>query len=170
MLDVSEAVRHTGVEFPFQAVQAIAPQEIQGEAITFDDAQVSGRVCASADGSIHVTGSLKTCAHARCANCLKAVDQGVTAGFDEIFYLNGDPEDDEIFAYTGQEISLEKLAMSCAVLELPMRFLCREDCPGQEGIDDRDVRVYLCQEELPGQRPFAALQQLLSEQTEDRAD
>ena len=70
-------------------------------------------------------------------------------------------EDDEIFAYEGHEIPLDKLVMSYAVMALPIRFLCREDCPGFEY---RDPDVAPAE---PGiQYPFAGLQQLLENNEE----
>ena len=70
-------------------------------------------------------------------------------------------DDDEIFAYEGHEISLDKLIMSYAVMALPIRFLCREDCPGFEYRDPEAVSSE------PGiQYPFAGLRQLLEKKQE----
>ena len=81
--------------------------------------------------------------------------------FDEVFRRNGDMEDDEIFAYQGHEVFLDKLVMSYAVMALPIRFLCREDCPGFEYRDPEAVPSE------PGvQYPFAGLQQLLQDNEE----
>ena len=85
--------------------------------------------------------------------------------FHETFQRNGDPSDDEIFAYEGYRVEFDKLAMSYAVLALPIRFLCKEDCPGLGETHPVDVDFSLCQKELPGQHPFAALQQLLAQIT-----
>ena len=62
---------------------------------------------------------------------------------------------------------LEKLAMSYAVMHLPMRFLCKPDCQGYvQYLDEEDPDT--CQKELTGQHPFAALQQLLSQSGADQ--
>ena len=61
----------------------------------------------------------------------------------------------------GYEVSLDKLVMSYAVMALPIRFLCREDCPGFEYRDPDAVH------DEPGiQYPFAGLQQLLDNNEE----
>ena len=80
----------------------------------------------------------------------------------EEFIRNGDPEDDEIFAYEGHRLSLDKLVMSYAVMALPIRFLCREDCPGFEEYLDRTESP----EESGIQHPFAGLRQLLDQMEE----
>ena len=161
-LDVSQALKNPGQEYLFHGEQASASQEIGGDIVTFDDATLEGTYFASEDGSVLVDGKLKTVAHAHCANCLEPASADIQATFRETFLRNGDPEDDENFAYTGFSIGFEKLAMSYAVLALPMRFLCREDCPGLVGFADNDF----CQKELQNEHPFAALQQLLTKDEE----
>ncbi len=162
-LDVSRALKQPGESYPLDVEQAIAPQEIGGEIVRFDPAKLQGSYMALEDGRIAVRCTLTVTAHARCANCLAPARADVREAVEELFQLGGDPEDSEIFTYTGQEVDLERLAMSYAVLGLPMRFLCEADCGKAPEFRDADVDVCLCQKELPGQRPFAALKQLLDE-------
>ena len=160
-LDVSTALSHPGQEYVFHGLQAIADQEIYGDTVRVDECVVSGTFLADDEGNVSVKGQLRSVAHAPCANCLEEAHAEIFNDFDEIFIRNGDMEDDEIFAYTGHEVSLEKLIMSYAVMALPIRFLCREDCPGFE-YEDPDVAP-----EEPGiQYPFAGLQQLLDHKEE----
>ena len=160
-LDVSDALAHPGQEYRFSGTQAIADQEITGDIVRMDECTVSGSFLADEDGNIAVRGKLRTIAHAPCANCLEDAQAEVGNEFDEVFQRGGDPEDDEIFAYEGHEIPLDKLVMSYAVMALPIRFLCREDCPGFEYRDPDAVRAE------PGiQYPFAGLQQLLDNNEE----
>lgn len=166
-LDVSTAIRTPGQEYAFQGQQAIAPVDIYGDIVSFDDAEVKGIFQAMEDGSVTVDGTIRTVAHARCANCLAPASAIVENSFRETFIHNGDPEDDEQYAYGGCLVDLEKLATDFTVLALPMRFLCREDCAGMTAYADADPDVCLCQseDELHTQRPFAALQQLLDEKS-----
>ena len=160
-LDVSDALAHPGQEYRFSGTQAIADQEIAGDTVRMDECPVEGIFMADEDGNIAVKGKLRTVAHAPCANCLEEAQAEVENDYDEVFQRNGDPEDDEIFAYEGHEVSLDKLVMSYAVMALPIRFLCREDCPGFEYRDPDEVR------REPGiQFPFAGLQQMLDNNEE----
>ena len=155
-LDVSDALAHPGQEYRFSGTQAIADQIITGDTVHIDECAVEGVFLADEEGNIAVKGKLSTIAHAPCANCLEEAEAEIRNDFDEVFRRGGDPEDDEIFAYDGHEVYLDKLVMSYAVMALPIRFLCREDCPGFE-YRDPDVAP-----EEPGiQYPFAGLQQLL---------
>ena len=160
-LDVSDALSHPGQEYRFSGTQAIAEQEISGDRVRLDDCEMEGAFMADEDGNIAVRGKLRTVTHARCANCLAEAQSEIENEFDEVFQRNGDPEDDEIFAYEGHEVSLDKLVMSYAVMALPIRFLCREDCPGFE-YRDPDAEP-----SEPGiQFPFAGLRQLLDNNEE----
>ena len=160
-LDVSDALAHPGQEYLFSGSQAIADQEIGGDLVRLDECIVEGRFMADEEGNVSLKGQLRTIAHARCAKCLGEAQAPVENAFDETFLRGGDPEDDEIFAYDGQEISLDKLVMSYAVMALPIRFLCREDCPG---LAYRDPDVAPAE---PGiQYPFAGLRQLLENNEE----
>ena len=128
-----------GQEYRFSGLQAIADQEIGGDTVRIDDCAIEGGFLSDEDGNISVKGKLRTVAHAPCANCLEDAQAEIENEFDEVFRRNGDMEDDEIFAYQGHEIFLDKLVMSYAVMALPIRFLCREDCPGFEYRDPEAV-------------------------------
>ena len=160
-LDVSRALAQPGQEFPFSGTQAIADQEIYGTVVRIDDCAVSGVFMADDRGNISVRGRVETVAHAPCAKCLSDASAKVENDFDEEFIRNGDPEDDEIFAYEGHLVSLGRLVMSYAVMALPIRFLCREDCPGFEYTDRTETP-----EESGIQHPFAGLRQLLDQMEE----
>ena len=155
-LDVSDALAHPGQEYRFSGTQAIADQEISGDIVRLDDCPVEGTFLADEEGNIAVKGKLRTTAHAPCANCLEDASAEIQNEFDEVFLRGGDPEDDEIFSYEGHEISLSKLVMSYAVMALPIRFLCREDCQGFAS-SDPDAAP----EEMGVHYPFAGLRQLL---------
>lgn len=164
-LNVTPALKNPGQEFAFEGEQTIAPQEIGGETVSFDAALIKGVYSSPEEGSVTVEGIVITTAHGTCANCLEPASVRIEAEFRETFHQNGDPEDDEIFSFEGYTLDFEKLALSYTLFNLPIRMLCREDCPGLMGGSDDEV--CLCQNEAPMQRPFAALQQLLAEKSNE---
>ena len=167
-LDVSEAIRNPGTEYVFRGEQAIAAQEISGEVVSYDTAVLEGTFFATDEGNIAVDGVVRSIAHARCARCLAPASAAISAEYHETFLHNGDPEDEESFSYEGHEVDLDRMAEMYILMETPMRFLCEGQCGGvPEGFAAEDYDVSLCAEEdMPtGQRPFAALQQLLDEQS-----
>ena len=163
-LNVSEALRNPGQEYRFAGEQEIAPVKVLGDEVRFDDARLEGFFFTGSDGSVTVDGELRATAHTRCANCLKPASADLQIPFRETFQRDGDPEDDESFAYTSSVVRFEKLAMSYAVLALPMRILCRADCPGMSDVSEEAHGFTLLAEEPPkGQKPFAQLGKLLEQ-------
>lgn len=173
-LDVLQALRNPGTEYAFSAEQEMASQDVSGSEVSFDPVRLTGVLVAGEDGSVTVEGKLSTVAHAQCAKCLSPAISPVEGTFRETFIHGGDPEDDESFAYDGSAIALDKLTLFYVMFNLPMRFLCKEDCPGLSmyagagvTISEGEDTLSLCQDELNVQRPFAALQQLLAEKSDN---
>ncbi len=174
-LDVLQALRNPGTEYAFSAEQELAPQDVSGSEVVFDIVKLVGKLVAGEDGSVTVEGKLSTVAHAQCANCLAPAISEIEGDFRETFIHGGDPEDDESFAYNGGALDFGKLTLFYVMLNLPMRFLCKDGCEGlaqYAGADvtigsEEDIITTLCQDELNVQRPFAALQQLLAEKSDN---
>ncbi len=174
-LDVLHALRNPGTEYAFSAEQELPPQDVNGSEVSFDVVKLTGKLVAGEDGSVTVDGKLSTIAHAQCAKCLAPAISEVEGEFRETFIHGGDPEDDESFAYNGGAIEFDKLTLFYVMFNLPMRFLCKEACEGlgmYAGADvtmgsGEDTTTTLCQDELNVQRPFAALQQLLAEKSDN---
>ena len=167
LLDVSPALKDQGNEFPFLVRGGISPQDILGEAVSFDEAVLEGRFSATGR-SVLLHGQLSTAAHARCANCLRPAQVKLAVPFREMFVQDGDPEDPDKFAFQGHTLALDHLALSVAVLALPLRFICRGDCRGLCPVcgEDLNKASCTCRKELPNKHPFEALQQLLTKDEE----
>lgn len=173
LLDISRALRTPGEEIPFQHCDAIPPQEIFGETVTFDDVLLKGYLSA-ADDSLRIRGIMTAVAHGRCAMCLNPVDYQVEVPFDEVFTrqtrftrAEASPDEEERLTYEGSKVELSHLVMTMAVLDLPIRFECGEDCPAKAGmLPDDTLSSSASQKDLPDQHPFSALQQLLTKDQE----
>lgn len=173
LLDISRALRAPGEDFPFLHREAIPPQEIFGETVTFDDTLLSGHFSLAGE-SLHIRGMLRTTAHGCCAGCLKPVSFPMEIPFDEIFTRQGHcpqeeetPGEEERLVFEGSKAELSHLALTLAVLELPMRFVCGENCPALDAVRPDDTPLtHACQKDMPDQHPFSALQQLLTKDQE----
>lgn len=173
LLDISRALRAPGEDIPFLHREIIPPQEVFGETVTFDDALLSGHYSLTGE-SLHLWGILRTTAHGCCAGCLKPVSLPMEIPFDEIFTRQDrcpqeeeNPGEEERLMFEGSKVELSHLALTLAVLELPMRFVCGESCPALDAIRPDDTPLtHACQKDMPDQHPFSALQQLLTKDQE----
>ena len=166
-LDVSKALLSPGTEFPFSAEVTVPPQDVIGETVTFDTVSLTGTDSAL-DGVIRLQGELTTTAHATCALCLAPAVIPLNIPFRETFRKDANEIEDEAFRYEGRKVILDQLALTLVMLNLPMRFLCEENCAGTEAYQalKQDIFKSSCEEESPTQRPFEALQRLLTKDEE----
>lgn len=166
-LDVSQALKSPGEVFPFQQEVEIPPQEIYDEDVRFEGVRLFGHYSATGE-DIVLHGVLSGIAKAACANCLEEAAINLEVPFSEVFLHQGDPEDLDVFLYTGSALELSRLAETIALLGLPMRILCRDDCkgvcPGCGG--NLNKNQCLCHKQLRDDNPFAALKQLLDQDEE----
>lgn len=164
-LNVFQALRNPGEIFTFKMEGEIPSQDVLGEQVSFDRVELVGTYHASPNQEIEVTGSLKTKAHSRCAKCLEKASEEVTSSFHEVFSPTGDPEDLDVFLYRGNEIDLHRLMFTTAVLALPIRFLCKEDCKGLclKCGGDLNKQACTCKKHVNQNNPFSVLEQLLNQ-------
>lgn len=165
VVDISRAWQSPGTEFPFQVSQEIPTQDILGENVVFDKAAISGFFTAAGD-SIVLQGQLTSKANAVCANCLAPAEVDIQVLFREIFVREVEDDDSDSFLFEGNHVDVSQVALALAILALPMRFLCKEDCEGYCPNCGAEKNLCTCQKELPSEHPFAALQQLLSKDEE----
>ena len=166
-LDVSKALLRPGTSFPFSADVEIPPQDVTGEQVTFDPVKLEGTVCTD-DGIVRLSGELTTTAHAVCCMCLKPASVPVKVSFEESFRKDANELEDEAFHYEGSKVTLDQLTLTLVMLNLPMRFLCEESCVGDEACQTvkQDISKSSCEDGSPTQRPFEALQRLLTKDEE----
>lgn len=174
LLDISRALRAPGEEIPFRHCDEIPPQEIFGETVTFSDVVLEG-LCSVSDDSLRLHGVLTAVAHGHCAWCLQPTDYRMEVPFDEVFTRqtrfqrveDASPDEEERLMYEGSRVELSHLAMTLAVLDLPIRFECGEDCPALDAaLPDNAPSLRASQKDMPDQHPFSALQQLLTKDQE----
>ena len=173
LLDVSRALRMPGEPIPFEHRDEIPPQDILGETVTFEDVLMKGHF-SGADDRLRIWGTLTCTAHGHCAGCLKPVAYPMEVPFDETFIRQTKftmqeevPEGEERWMYEGSKVELSHLTMTLAVLELPMRFTCGDDCPALADLpSEENFTSHACQKDMPDQHPFSALQQLLTKDQE----
>ena len=172
-IDIGKALRYPEERFPYLYELTIPQQDIWGEAVCFDPVKMEGSFY-MAEGKLHLEGNLSSVAHSRCSKCLEPAEYPVDVDFNEVFVYARDrvetdeflPDDLDRLAYDGPQLAVDHLALTLAVLDMPIRFLCREDCKGISGIAE-DIKLFdTDQKELKMQRPFSALQQLLDKDQE----
>lgn len=175
LLDVSRALRENGTEFPFIHPEEIPPQDVLGDTVTFAGPVLMEGTYSITDRSLRIRGTLRATVHAHCANCLADVTEKLVVPFDEVFEhvdrcvapAASESVEEDRLQFDGYQVDLSQIALTLAVLELPIRFLCRQDCKGfEDEMRKVQTQANACREELTQEHPFAALQQLLTKDQE----
>ncbi len=172
LLDVSAAFVKPGERLPFRHEVTIPPQVMFGETIRFPQPAVFEGTFMLEEDSLLLEGRFTVEAAGSCAYCLKPVSYQVDVPFYEVFLhldrlaqISPDHSDeDEQMTFQGKEVDLSQLALTLAVLDLPMRLVC-QNCSEKQA-DDSLNDTHACQKESPVVHPFSALQQLLTKDQE----
>ena len=132
-LDVSKAFLRPMTEFPFETKVILQPQNVNGDEITFDTVKLSGTYMMN-DDAVTLHGDLYTMAHAPCARCLEKVSLPIEVSFCEVFRKNACEEEDGFFCYENKHLPLERMILTLVLLNMPMRFVCENDCINNESL------------------------------------
>ncbi|NLW20882.1 MAG: DUF177 domain-containing protein [Clostridiales bacterium] len=173
MLDITAAIKAPGTAIPFVHKEALEDTHILGEDVRFPEPATIKGVFRLVDEALVIKGRLSVTAHAHCARCLQPVAYKVSAPLDESFLrvnpraLAEEPEDpwEEKLVFSGSRVDLSSLAHTLALLELPIRFLCSQDCQGQQLPEDPQDQQP--EDSLHEAHPFEALRQLYNKFQEE---
>ncbi len=166
MLNISRALKNPGQSYPIEVALPDETIEVMGDEITLADVCFDG-VFFGAGEEVNVNGKISALAKTQCANCLIPIEKKVKADLDAVFVVGGDGED--AYPITGYEIDLEPVIREAVILELPIRFLCKDDCKGlcPKCGKNRNHELCTCPKDMGKLNPFSALNSLLSDQNNE---
>lgn len=159
-LNVSKALSNPGQSYPFQADIEIPPMEVLDDPVSFAHVHGEGEYVGSGSAvtvRMHVEGQVTS----RCALCLEPVTEEISCDADALF-RPGAKEGDDDYPLEGNGVDLMPYVREALLLELPMRFICSEDCKGLCPICgvNRNTTHCSCQEGVKRENPFSALSEL----------
>ena len=123
-----------------------------------NDCVVNWEICGKAvafSGSINIEGHVEAVVDTRCARCLKPLKLNLNVDVNETV-------GDEGVELEGTILNVDNIVKNNIVVELPIRFLCKDDCKGicsQCGAD-LNITECNCTHEQIDER-FAVLKKLL---------
>ena len=170
-LDVTKAFIRPMEDFPFEVEVELAPQDVNGDLVSFDPVRIEGTF-SMIDDVVTLEGELHTVAHAPCALCMEPACAPVSVEFRETFRKDADEEEDGCFRYDSKLLPLEHMTLTLVLLNMPMRFQCDHDCTGGAGLTAWDEEKTVWAEEDDGEaqgtyRPFEGLADLLQNNEEN---
>ena len=163
MIDVSGALKQPGSSFAFDELLSFEPCEVMGEELAFEGARLAEELF-SAGETVSIDSRLTVTVHAHCAKCLEPVEYPMDIEVKAEFKRT---PDEDGFLIRGHEIDAGEAAFEALLTELPMRFVCSEDCRGLCPVCgvNRNKSLCTCLQGAAGPSPFEALAVLLGNQT-----
>ncbi|MBQ9988720.1 MAG: DUF177 domain-containing protein [Clostridia bacterium] len=126
-----------------------------------DNVAFTGEAISLGEGIIQVSGTLRFHVAAPCARCLKPVVSEIETNICERFVPVGvEKEEEELYTYEGDELDLMQALQEAALIALPMRVLCSEDCAGLCPQCGADLNEGPCGCPTQSDNPFSILQQI----------
>jgi len=159
-MDVSKALSFPGQTYPFQADIEIPPMIVLDDPVSFTDVHGSGEYVGSGSAvtvRMQITGKVTS----QCALCLEPVTEEISCEADALF-KPGAVEGEDDYPLEGCKIDLLPYVREALLLELPMRFVCSDDCKGLCPVcgANRNTTRCSCQEGENRLNPFSALSEL----------
>ena len=133
--DISPVINGVAKEISFHGQDDFSFYKDQsGENIMPVPAEVDVLVT-DADECIFVKVKAAVDVHSYCARCSKPIVSTTTAEFDfpvlsDVRSSSDDREDDSGIVISGNEVDVTQAVLDALVLEMPMRYLCDENCKG----------------------------------------
>ena len=134
-IDLAEIIKCEGEKLIFADKVAIAPLWLMGETVEFPNAvQIGGSVVN--EGKIfRLIADVKGNMAVHCARCGKPMAKEFSFSMEETLMqedARGSEEilDEDVTVFTGHELELDELVENNIFLNLPVKYLCKEDCKG----------------------------------------
>lgn len=166
-LNVTKALQNPGQEYPFVVDAQIEEMEVLGDPVRFIDVKAEGIVF-GAGTTVSATADVTATVVSRCARCLEEVRFPIAAEMKAKFSRQPDPDDPDQYLFEASTVDLTEALKDALVLELPLRFLCAEDCKGlcpKCGIN-LNTGSCTCQKGVEIPNPFEALRSIVENNEE----
>ena len=124
-IQIAQALLKPETVIPFQGKETLDLGADLSEIV----AQIQGKCQNIGESVFLVDGKIEFEIQGHCAKCAKPMSKRISLDFEDKFSKNTE-EGEDLYPYSGDVLDLTQALLDEAVLSLPMRMLCREDCKG----------------------------------------
>ena len=161
-MDLRELMLYPSVRLPFRV-------SLETDNLNFPSVlryphppEAEGVVTNEAD-VLHLRGHITADMECICDRCGQTFDRRKETPVDAVLAEEESEENPELFVLEGTELDLQQLLETCFILDMDLKFLCREDCRGLCPRCGKNLNAGPCGCGKEVDPRFAVLEQLLSE-------
>lgn len=129
-LDVARLKRSPGDTGHFEIKADLPLLEMPGERIAFAGPVVASLDVANTGRSLRVEGEVSGRLELTCGRCLEPFEHSFEVPLEETYVQNPEGGGEEAVLFSGDSLDVTPEAMKSIILSLPMKAVCREECPG----------------------------------------
>ncbi len=145
LIDIKNLFEAPDLTIPVEGEIDLANVEIWGQRVFGAPVRINGLLRNRA-GIVSLQYSADIPLEYECDRCRKKTEKHVSYSFEHMLAreLSGGEENDEFLVVPDGMLNMDELVMTDVTLELPFRFLCKEDCKGLCPICGADLNETEC--------------------------
>jgi len=129
-LDVAKLKRSPGDSARFDLLAELPSLELEGESFIFSGPVKAGLVVVNTGPTLEIKGEVSGVLTLTCDRCLEPFEYSFDVLVEETYAHSEEGETGEAVPFTGDILDITPEALKSIVLALPMKAVCREECPG----------------------------------------
>lgn len=125
IIDLRELKRSgkTEEKFFFEYYPKTALSDIPGTKVD-EPVTIRGEIFLIGDHSAQITGEISFSLSGECTRCLKSAKRSYLVDFDEV------AGEEDGYPVVNDKVDLAKIADDAVIMNMPVKFLCKDDCKG----------------------------------------
>lgn len=147
IVDLSGVLKETGNKIVLSGKLDLDDVRYLGEEFRFIGAPTIDGTIFNNGKSLVLKGTVNLCLGVKCARCTKDIEQNLSFELEEALVReedNTDPDSDAI-VFTGNEIDITDIVQMGFFMNVPGKFLCKDDCKGLCPTCGADLNAGDCQ-------------------------
>ena len=129
-LDVARLKRSPGDSDSFSLSEELPPLELQGEKISFGGPVKASFTVANNGKLLRVEGTVSGELWLTCGRCLEPFTFAFDLPVAENYVYGSEAASEDAVAFTGDLLNVTPEVYKDIIMDLPMKALCGDDCPG----------------------------------------
>jgi len=132
LIDLTDIIKNVNGKLDIDKEFSMPDISFLGEQFSFNkDCKLSGNIINNSK-ALELNVIVKGSASVHCARCGKPLTVDIKFPISETLIREGTEISDaeDVILYTGKEIELDDIIVSSFLMNVPVKYLCREDCKG----------------------------------------